>query len=287
MWWTVGDDRVVFKDVTDFPVNSSLSMHHFRSRKIKNKRDYLVNYSEECLKAFHQLIPAYKIKVCDSNSNMEIVKLNILEYFRINIKESKGNQSDDAGQTTNNIDENVSDLPFKNFTFKSFQAVSETPLTCKAIINKDNIPGLTLAQSLNTTDTDDITSRLYFSTPTVSKQLPHDNVITKLDPIIGDLPTISNDKNYSNSTKLLLYVLEGVSKLTDTYNKCRMAVKANNSKENYARYQDGISYIEVKLKMTEETLREQVNKLKLESRNETEINKSNNDMKMLLKNLSI
>ena len=262
-------------------------MHHFQSRSIKDERDYLVNCWKECLKAMHQLIPAYKIKVYDSNNNMETVKLTTLEYFRTNIKESRGNQSDDAGQATNNIDENASDSPLKNFTLKSFQAVSETPLRCKAIINKDNTPELTLTQSLNTTDTDDITSPLYFSTPTVSKQFPHDNVITKLDPIIGDLPTISNDKNYSNSTKLLLYVLEGVSNLTDTYNKCRKAVKANNSKENYARYQDGISYIEVKLKMTEETLREQVNKLTLESRNENEMNKSNNDIKMLLKNLSI
>ena len=261
MWWTVGDDGVVFKDVTDFLANSSLSMYHFRSSTIKNKIDYLVNCSEECLKATHQLIPAYKIKIGDSNSNMEIVKLNTLKYFRMNIKESRGNQS--------------------------FQAVSETPLRCKAIINKDNTPELTLTQSLNTTDTDDITSPLYFSTPTVSKQLPHDNVITKLDPLIGDLSTISNDKNYSNSTKLLFYVLEGVSDLTGTYNKCRKAVKANNSKENYARYQDGISYFEVKLKMTEETLREQVNKLKLESRNENDMNKPSDDMKMLLKNLSI
>ena len=55
---------------------------------------------------------------------------------------------------------------------------------------------------------------------------------------------------------MLIYVLEGVSNLTDTYNKCRKAVKANNSKENYARYHDAISYIEVKLKTTVESLRE-------------------------------
>ena len=91
----------------------------------------------------------------------------------------------------------------KNFTFKSFQAVSER---CKANINKDNTPELTLLQSFNTTDTDDITSPLYFVTPTVSKQLPHDHVITKLDPIIDDLPTLSNDKKYSNNTKMLIYV---------------------------------------------------------------------------------
>ena len=77
----------------------------------------------------HQLIPAYKIKVCDSNNNMEIVKLTTLEYFRTNIKESRGNQSDDAGQATNNIDENASDSPLKSFAFKLFQAVSETPLS--------------------------------------------------------------------------------------------------------------------------------------------------------------
>ena len=76
----------------------------------------------------HQLIPAYKIKVCDSSNNMEIVKLTTLEYFRTNIKESRRNQSDDAGQTTNNIDENASDSPLKNFTLKSFQAVLETHL---------------------------------------------------------------------------------------------------------------------------------------------------------------
>ena len=93
---------------------------------------------------------------------MEIVGLTTLEYFRINIKESRGNQSDDASQATNNINENASDSPLKNFQLKSLQAVSETPLRCKAIINKYNTPKLNLAQSINTTDTDDITSPLYF-----------------------------------------------------------------------------------------------------------------------------
>ena len=88
-----------------------------------------------------------------------------------------------------------------------------------------------------------------------------------------------------NSTKVLIYVLEGVSNLIDTYNKCRKALKANNWKKNYARYQDAISYIEVKLKTTEETLREQVNKLELEILKDTEMNKPNNDMKILLKKL--
>ena len=69
---------------------------------------------------------------------MEIVKLTTLEYVRINIMESGGNQSDDVGQATNNIDENASDSPLRNFTFKSSQAVSETPLRCRAIINEDD-----------------------------------------------------------------------------------------------------------------------------------------------------
>ena len=155
----------------------------------------------------HQLIPAYKIKVCNSSNNMEIVKVTTLKYFRIKIKESRGNQSDDADQASNNIEENASDSPLKNFTLKSLQAVSETPLRCKAIINKENKPELTLAQTLNTTDTDTITSPLYFSTPIVSKQLPHDKVIAKLDPIIDDLPKLSNVKKYSNSTKLLQHNL--------------------------------------------------------------------------------
>ena len=54
------------------------------------------------------------------------------------------------------------------------------------------------------------------------------------------------------------------SQIWQTHSKCRKAVKANNSKENYARYQDAISYVEVKLKTTEEILREQVNELELE-----------------------
>ena len=60
-------------------------------------------------------------------------------------------------------------------------------------------------------------------------------------------------------------------------------LKANNRKKNYARYQGAISYIEVKLKTTEETLREQVNKSELEILKDTEMNKPNNDMKILLK----
>ena len=94
---------------------------------MKNERDYLVNCWEECLKAMCQLIPAYKIKVCDLSNNMEIVKLTALEYFWRNINKSIGNQSDDADQASNNIDENASDSPWKNFTFTSFQAVLETP----------------------------------------------------------------------------------------------------------------------------------------------------------------
>ena len=80
---------------------------------------------------------------------------------------------------------------------------------------------------------------------------------------------------------MLIYVLEGVSNLTDTYNKCRKAVKANNSKENYARHQDAISYIEVKLKTIEESPWEQVNKLELESLNDNEMNKYTTTLKYL------
>ena len=195
--------------------------------------------------------------------------------------ESRGNQSAAVGQATNDFD----NLPLIKFTVKSFQAVSETPLRCKAINNKDNTPELTLPQSDNTIDTDDFTSTLYFSTPTVSKQLPQDKVITKLDPIIDDLAISSKDKEYSNSAKMLIYVSEGVSNVIDSYEKCRKAVKANKSKENYAMNQDAISYIEVKLKITEETLREQMNKLERESKNDNEMNKPNIDMKIFFKKL--
>ena len=187
----------------------------------------------------------HKIKVCNSYNNMEIVKLTTLEYFRINILESRLNQSDDASQATNNIGENASDSPLKNFTFKSFQAVSETTLKCKWIINKDNTPEINFTQSLNTNNTDDITSPLYFSTPTNSKELQHDKVITKLDPIIDYLPTLSNHKNYSNRTKMWIFIFEGVSNVIDTYCEYCKAVKANNSKEN-ARYHIKVPYLTLK-----------------------------------------
>ena len=32
VWWIAGDAGAIFKDATDFPDNSCLSMHHFRSR---------------------------------------------------------------------------------------------------------------------------------------------------------------------------------------------------------------------------------------------------------------
>ena len=62
-------------------------------------------------------------------------------------------------------------------------------------------------------------------------------------------------------------------------------MKANNSKEIYARYQDAISYIEVKLETSQETVREQVNELELKRLYGNEMNKPNKDMKILLKNL--
>ena len=62
-------------------------------------------------------------------------------------------------------------------------------------------------------------------------------------------------------------------------------MKANNSKEIYIRYQDAISYIEVKLKTSQETVREQVNELELKRLYDNEMNKPNKDMKILLKKL--
>ena len=79
---------------------------------------------------------------------------------------------------------------------------------------------------------------------------------------------------------MLTYVFEGASNIIDLYDKCCKAVKANESKENYAKYQNTISYTEVKLKTTEETLREQMNKLERESLNDNEMNKPNIDMKI-------
>ena len=84
---------------------------------------------------------------------------------------------------------------------------------------------------------------------------------------------------------MLTYVFEGASNIIDLYDKCRKAVKAYKSKENYAEYQDAISYTEVKLKTTEETLREQMNKLEQESLNNNEMNKPNVDMKIFFKKL--
>ena len=83
---------------------------------------------------------------------------------------------------------------------------------------------------------------------------------------------------------MLIYIFEGVSNVTDTYGEYRKAVKANNSKKN-ARYQCAISYIEVKLKTTEETLRKQANKLELGILNDCEMNKPNNDVKIFSKKL--
>ena len=40
LWWTTRDDGVAFKDVTDFPTNSSLSMYHFQSRTKEDGRDW-------------------------------------------------------------------------------------------------------------------------------------------------------------------------------------------------------------------------------------------------------
>ena len=73
--------------------------------------------------------------------------------------------------------------------------------------------------------------------------------------------------------------------MTYSYNKYPKAAKANNSKENYARYQDDISYIKVKLKTSQETVREQVNELELKRLYDNEMNKPNKDMKILLKKL--
>ena len=55
---------------------------------------------------------------------------------------------------------------------------------------------------------------------------------------------------------MFIYVFEGVLNLIDTYKKWCKAVKTNKSKMNYARYQYAMSYIEVNLKTTEETLSE-------------------------------
>ena len=84
-------------------------LYHFRSSSIKEICTYIKNYWEKSLENANMLIPAYKIKIYNTNDTTEIIKLSTLNYFN-----------------DNPFDENISQFLQKIYMKSKFRTLEST-----------------------------------------------------------------------------------------------------------------------------------------------------------------
>ena len=84
-------------------------LYHFRSSSIKEICTYVKNCWEKSLENANMLIPAYKIKIYNTNDTTEIIKLSTLNYFN-----------------DNPFDENISQFLQKIYMKSKFRTLEST-----------------------------------------------------------------------------------------------------------------------------------------------------------------
>ena len=87
----------------------AVKLYHFRSSSIKEICTYVKNCWEKSLENANMLIPAYKIKIYNTNDTTEIIKLSTLNYFN-----------------DNPFDENISQFLQKIYMKSKFRTLEST-----------------------------------------------------------------------------------------------------------------------------------------------------------------
>ena len=88
-WW--GETFYIFYSVTFFDYSetdrsldraTNITLHHWQSYTMKDEIIYLQQCWEKCLENMHSIIPAHKIRIKNSDGEINFILLNTLKYFR-------------------------------------------------------------------------------------------------------------------------------------------------------------------------------------------------------------
>ena len=301
VWWKEDEGGIVFLDHSDAPKESNLKPHHWRSYSIKDEKQYLSECWESCKLDMHNLIPAYKIKICISGE-YQIVKLDTLEYFRHENASVEKNMVDEKAKEN---DSSLTELP--EITESDFLENTEnTDHSFDEMKDKNNIPDFTVTPLQTKTQTTNLShcknkppfncfKEVITSTPKPEKfkfqvmqekcKSVEEPIITQLNPIKCPPPEISENSGYSKSSKLLLFLF-GKLEVIDKYDALRKTLKKNKEKINKTKqheYKTICAQLEVKIKLHEEQLHNELNNTEVEKLSENETD--TNDEKMIQRKL--
>ena len=146
-WWSETDKGVTFLDYGEtgrnLDITTNVRLHHWRTYTMKDEIIYLQQYWEKCVENMHSIIPAYKIRIKNSDGKNSFILLNTLEYFRSmnpeNLETNKTlNERDISFEVTNISKENFNITPLANQNLNlslilqiSCTAYPSTPLKSK------------------------------------------------------------------------------------------------------------------------------------------------------------
>ena len=79
-WWSETDEGVTFLDYSEtgrnLDIETHVTLHHWRTYTMKDEIIYLQQCWEKCLENMHSIIPAYKIRIKNSDGKINFVLLN-------------------------------------------------------------------------------------------------------------------------------------------------------------------------------------------------------------------
>ena len=79
-WWSETDEGVTFLDYSEtgrnLDIETHVTLHHWRTYTMKDEIIYLQQCWEKCLENMHSIIPAYKIRIKNSDGKINFILLN-------------------------------------------------------------------------------------------------------------------------------------------------------------------------------------------------------------------
>ena len=146
-WWSETDEGVTFLDYSEtgrnLDIGTHLTLHHWRTYTMKDEIIYWQQCWEKCLENIHSIIPAYKIRMNNSDRKINFILLNTLKYFRYmnpeNLETNETLNETDINFEVTNISEeyfNIKPGPNQNLNLspvfqKSCTEYPSTPLKSK------------------------------------------------------------------------------------------------------------------------------------------------------------
>ena len=268
-WWGETDEGVTFFDYseTDRSLDraTNATLHHWRSYTMKDEIIYLQQCWEKCLENMHSIIPAHKIRIKNSNGNINFILLNTLEYFRKmhpeNLETNETlNETDINFEVAHTSKENFSLTPIPN------QNLNLSPVLQKSSTTYPSTPLKSKTKSLP----EEACNKLPItSTPNPNKMAATaQTTVSHLAPLTESFSSCNNRK-YSNSSKMLIFLL-GTSSNIDKFDKLRKSLKENKKRGLYSdelllnECKSIAATLQVKVELLEEILHQKLSKIHIE-----------------------